>query len=285
VNPSALAMASFLLGRTRRLRVGTAVTLAPLYHPLQLAEQAALLDQLSGGRFDFGIGRGGYLREFVEFGVDLARWDREVEATLDALVAAWSPGSDLTPRPLSEPHPPLYVASTTTGAVERAAHLGAPLLHYFAAPLAARAHVEAAYRAAAERGGRDAGAVSHVHALIAWVTDDETGARERLRESLLRSFAAGDHPHVPQAGKRHVGTDGQPLDRAALAEFAAHGALVGSPAQLVDAFGRLGHEHGVRRFVLYMEPIAERAELFESIERFAKEVMPNLASSGASTQE
>ena len=59
--PSALTMAGFLLGRTRRLRVGTATTLVHLYHPLQLAEQAALLDQLSGRRFDFGIGRGGYL--------------------------------------------------------------------------------------------------------------------------------------------------------------------------------------------------------------------------------
>src|SRR5262249_52270379 len=50
INPSALTLAAFLLGQTSRLRVGTAVTLAPLYHPLQLAEQAALLDQCSGGR-------------------------------------------------------------------------------------------------------------------------------------------------------------------------------------------------------------------------------------------
>lgn len=61
INANALTLAGFLLGRTNRLRVGTAVTLAPLYHPLQLAEQVAILDQVSGGRLDFGIGRGGYL--------------------------------------------------------------------------------------------------------------------------------------------------------------------------------------------------------------------------------
>jgi alkanesulfonate monooxygenase SsuD/methylene tetrahydromethanopterin reductase-like flavin-dependent oxidoreductase (luciferase family) len=276
VNPSALALASFLLGRTRRLRVGTAVTLAPLYHPLQLAEQAALLDQLSSGRFDFGIGRGGYLRDFIEFGIDVARWDREVETTLDALAAAWSPGSTLMPRPLTQPHPPLYVASATPGSVERAAQRGAPLLHYFATPLEARAHVEAAYRAAAERAGRDASGVAHVHALIVVVSDDERSARERLRESLGRSFAAGDHPHVPQSEKRHLGLDGRPLERNAMADFAARGALVGSPAQLAEAFGRLRDEHGVRRFVLYMEPVVDRCELLEGIERFAKEVTPAL---------
>lgn len=199
-----------------------------------------------------------------------------MEATLDALEAAWSPASELMPRPRTRPHPPLYVASTTSASVAYAARLGAPLLHYFAAPLAARARVEAAYREAAGRAGRSSEGVEHVHALIAWVSDDGERTRERLRENLLRSFTAGDYPHVPQAGNRHVGPDGRPLGRDALAEFAARGALVGSPAELARALMRLREDHGIRRFVLYMEPIAERAELLESIQRFAKEVVPQL---------
>jgi alkanesulfonate monooxygenase SsuD/methylene tetrahydromethanopterin reductase-like flavin-dependent oxidoreductase (luciferase family) len=210
VNPSALAMASYLLGRTRWLRVGTAVTLAPLYHPLQLAEQAALLDQLSGGRFDFGIGRGGYLRDFVEFGIDLTRWDRE-ESTLDALADAWASTSELTPRP-------------RTARIRRST----------------------------------------------W------RARLRPRWSEPRNSAHRCSTHVPQVGNRHVGPDGRPLDRAVLADFAARSALVGSPAQLPEALRRLRDEHGIRRFVLYMKPIGERQELLESIERFAKEVVPGL---------
>ena len=57
---SALTLAGFLLGLTQRIRVGTAVVLAPLVHPITLAEQVALLDQVSGGRLDLGLGRGGY---------------------------------------------------------------------------------------------------------------------------------------------------------------------------------------------------------------------------------
>jgi alkanesulfonate monooxygenase SsuD/methylene tetrahydromethanopterin reductase-like flavin-dependent oxidoreductase (luciferase family) len=150
------------------------------------------------------------------------------------------------------------------------------LLHYFATPLEVRARVEAAYRLAAEQAGHDSGAAPHVHVLTTWVTDDETGARVRLRENLLPSFAAREHPRVAQAGNRHVGPDGRPLDRGMLADFAARGALVGSPARLAETLAPLHNEQGIRRFVLYMEPIAERDELLESIERFAKEVAPQL---------
>jgi alkanesulfonate monooxygenase SsuD/methylene tetrahydromethanopterin reductase-like flavin-dependent oxidoreductase (luciferase family) len=280
-------MASFLLGRTRRLRVGTAVTLVPLYHPVQLAEQAALLDQLSGGRFDFGIGRGGYLREFEVFGVELARWDREVEETIGVVTRAWTQDEGptgaslkLCPRPLTQPHPPLYVGSATPGSVERAARLGLPLLHYFGAPLEARIPVETRYRAAAEAAGRDPAAIDHVHAFVAHVCDDEKKARHRLRESLVQLFRDGNHPTVPQAANRHVGADGKPLDRDGLAAFVAEHALVGSPAQLCGELARLIEEHGIRRFVLFMEPIGDGDTLYESVERFAKEVAVHFASTG-----
>ncbi|MEM7018265.1 MAG: LLM class flavin-dependent oxidoreductase [Pseudomonadota bacterium] len=54
INPSAITASAFLLGKTSRIRVGTAVTLSPLYHALEIAERTALLDQFSGGRFDLG---------------------------------------------------------------------------------------------------------------------------------------------------------------------------------------------------------------------------------------
>lgn len=124
VNANALTLAGFLLGRTQRLRVGTAVTLAPLYHPVQLAEQAAILDQASGGRFDFGLGRGGYRRDFEVFDIDIARWDDEIENTARVLIDAWTGESvasvsrwneffavRVTPRPYTQPHVPLFMAT------------------------------------------------------------------------------------------------------------------------------------------------------------------------------
>lgn len=78
INPSALTASAFLLGRTERIRVGMAVVLAPLYHPLVIAEQSALLDQFSGGRFDLGLGRGGYLLDY-----QLLELDRPLESRAD----------------------------------------------------------------------------------------------------------------------------------------------------------------------------------------------------------
>ncbi len=277
VNSSALAFAGYLLGRTQRIRVGTAVTLAPLYHPLQLAEQAALLDQLSHGRFDFGLGRGGYRRDFDAFEVDPARWGQEVERTLSALERAWAPDSDLLPRPRTQPFPPLYVASTTPASLDRAARLGAPLLHYFATPLEARSKVEAAYREAALAAGAPLPRGPHVHSFVCAVSDDAPAMRAAIREYLTHSFRAGDHPHVEGAGNRgHVAADGTPRDNAALASGVADAALVGTPAELVRAFETLRDEHGVRNVALYVEPCGERSAVLETVSRVATEVMPHL---------
>ncbi|MFV0526504.1 MAG: LLM class flavin-dependent oxidoreductase, partial [Acidimicrobiales bacterium] len=143
VNPSALTAAAFLLGHTKRIRVGTACVLAPLQRPVAIAEQAALLDQLSSGRFDLGIGRGGYLKDYEVLGIEIGRWDEEPITTARAALEAWT-GVDLAredhttgPSPLepavrSRPHPPLFLASSSPETVAFAAEHRLPLQHYFA---------------------------------------------------------------------------------------------------------------------------------------------------------
>lgn len=263
LNSNALALAAFLLGRTRRLRVGTAVTLAPLYNPLQLAEQAAILDQASGGRFDFGIGRGGYLADFQAFGVDMSRWDDEIDRTLETIQAAWSGERPINPSPRSA-KPPVFAATTTPSTLAKAARIGAPLLHYFATPPAARAKTEAAY--AEHLTGP---APAHAHTLIAVVTDDEAAARARLREALTVSFRAGDHPTVPQAAGRHG-----KISREEMAAAVAESALVGDPRRVADDLSRFIGTTGAQRISFYMEAIDDQAATLNSIERFAGEVMP-----------
>ncbi len=284
INSSALTLAGFILGRTKTLRVGTAVTLAPQYHPVQLAEQAAILDQVSGGRFDFGIGRGGYRLDFEVFDIDPARWNDEIETTARTVLDAWTkersegisrwatyPSVRVTPRPRSKPHPPLFLATSTPSTIELAAQRGLPLLHFWATPLEPRQKVESAYRAA-----QPAGAVSsdHVHALIVIVTDDETKVRGQLRDALVESFKSGDWPHVPGAKNRHIGPDGKPVAREALASHAAEAAIVGSPRVVVDKLMRFRETLGANRFVLNMECVADREITLQSIERFANAVLP-----------
>ncbi len=298
INSNALAAAAFLLGRTKRMRIGTAVTLAPQYHPIQLAEQAAILDQMSGGRFDFGIGRGGYVREFEVFGTDTARWDAEVGETARVLLDAWtadevasdSPHTGFTavrvnPRPRTRPHPPLYLASSSPQGLEFAASNGLPAMHYFGAPLEGRLKTGAAYTEYARKHGRDPLPVPHLHTMVSLVTGDESAARARLLDNLVYSYMTGDWPAVPQAGDRHSGPDGKPIDRESFAKVAVDIAFVGSARSVTEQIEAYVNETGARHIALFMEPIADSGAIEASIRAFAADVRPRLDSLTFAPQE
>ena len=124
VMPAPLLMASALSQTTERIMLGTAVNLLPLHHPLRIAEEVATLDVLSGGRAVFGIGRGSNPNHYRGYGIPIEeRNDRFVEG-LDLALRAWkedvldyngqyyqAEGIRLEPKPIQQPHPPVYVAS------------------------------------------------------------------------------------------------------------------------------------------------------------------------------
>jgi alkanesulfonate monooxygenase SsuD/methylene tetrahydromethanopterin reductase-like flavin-dependent oxidoreductase (luciferase family) len=280
INPSAPTAAAFLLGRTTRIAVGTAVALSPLYHPIDLAERAALLDQLSYGRFMLGLGRGGYRRDYDVLGVDLARWDDEPRASAQRLLDVWTPRSastagdivDVQPPPRTRPHPELLLATSSDPGIEFAARNGLALQHYFATPAAARVAVEARYR---ELSGEDHPSPEHLHTLIV-IVDGAPDRRDQLAAALRRSFRDGDHPAVPQAINRHVGPDGNPVDRNEMATLVAGSAIVGAPSQVVDELGSFIEATGARRIAVYHEAIADPVTTMTSLRDFALLVAPQL---------
>ncbi len=89
VCPSVHMLGVQVAERTSRLRIGTAVSLAPFYHPLRLAEEVALLDQLSGGRVSWGAGRGFDPDEFRTFGVPIAESRARFQEAVEIVLAAW----------------------------------------------------------------------------------------------------------------------------------------------------------------------------------------------------
>ena len=273
LNPSALTAAAFLLGQTSRVRVGTAVVLSPLQNGVQIAEQAALLDQMSGGRFDLGIGRGGYVKDFEVLGIDTGVWDSEPVASAQTILDVWSGAHDALPHPLSKPRPPLFMGTSSKDSISFAADHGIPLQHYFGTPASARTAVEKAYRSALTA---DAPQPDHMHALIVIVTNAPEEARAKLRTGLTDSFIAGNHPAVPQATKRHVDEIGIPIDRAILAKQVSEFAIIGKPDQVVDELQTFMDTTGARRLSFFMEAVADQQMTHRSIELFASDVMPHL---------
>src|SRR5215813_8913992 len=126
--------------RTRRIRIGTAVTLLPLHHPLQIAEQAATADLLSGGRLEFGVGRGSIPTQFHGFRIPSSENRARFDEALEIIRLAWTEerfsfrgafweveNLAVVPKPLQQPYPPVRVGVHTAESFAHLGDLGLPI--------------------------------------------------------------------------------------------------------------------------------------------------------------
>jgi alkanesulfonate monooxygenase SsuD/methylene tetrahydromethanopterin reductase-like flavin-dependent oxidoreductase (luciferase family) len=132
--PAPIPMMGALAGRTRKLRIGAAALLVPLYEPVKLAEDLAVLDLASRGRVGITAGIGYRPSEFAMLGRDWERRGQLMDEALDLITRAW-PGEpiewqgrrvQLTPRPLTQPKPPIFVGASGKPGARRAARFGLP---------------------------------------------------------------------------------------------------------------------------------------------------------------
>lgn len=133
-SPSPLVTAGMFLSRSSQLSVTVLAILVPLHDPLRLAEDIAVLDLASGGRFSFVAGIGYRPSEYAAHGKDWSRRGELMDESLDVMLKAWTGepfayrGTEVrvTPRPLTQPHPPLMVGGTARVSARRAARFGLP---------------------------------------------------------------------------------------------------------------------------------------------------------------
>lgn len=131
--PSPLVLAGMLVGRTRRIALN-AILLLPLYDPIRLAEEIAILDLASGGRFSFVAGMGYRPLEFAALDKEWDERGARMDHVLETLLQAWRGEPFLyngqtirvTPQPLTKPHPPFAIGGMSKAAARRAARFGLP---------------------------------------------------------------------------------------------------------------------------------------------------------------
>ena len=137
---SPIVVAGALAARTKRLRIGLAVYVLPLNNPLRIAEEAATVDQISGGRLELGIGRSGFVRAYNSYNIDYGESQARFEEALQILRQAWS-GKQFSyhgkyyqvtealvvPQPVQKPHPPMRMAASSPGTFKTVAEQGLPL--------------------------------------------------------------------------------------------------------------------------------------------------------------
>lgn len=161
--PQPLTFAAAIAARTRRVRIGTGILIAPLHHPAEVAEQAAVVDTLSDGRLDLGIGAGYRIPEFELFGADLASRYRATDGMARELRRLWQPGG-VTPRPVQD-RLPLWLGYQGPKGARRAGLLGENLL-------TANKAVWPAYRDGLVEAGYDPARARMAGGIQGWTSED-----------------------------------------------------------------------------------------------------------------
>ncbi|MEU3050520.1 MULTISPECIES: LLM class flavin-dependent oxidoreductase [unclassified Streptomyces] len=292
VCPSAVTLAALLLGRTRRIRVGTAVSVLPSTHPVALGEQAALLHLTSGGRFTLGVGRGGPWVDLEVFGGGLAAYEREFPESLDLLLR-WlreprvgAAGErfafrevEVVPRAdelLGGPPggPETVVACTSPSSVRLAAERGLPMLLGMHCGDEDKAGMVALWRRHALQSGRpreEVEAAGHVSAGVVQLADRTDAARESLVKSMPGWLKQGLDAHVTVDGRHRV-----MRDPVAYTELLCDLHPVGTPELAADRLAATAERTGITRFALLAEGSGDLAATEENVRRLGTDVLPLL---------
>lgn len=289
--PSAITLAALLLGRTRRIRVGTAVSVLPTVHPVALGEQAALLHMTSGGRFSLGVGRGGPWVDLEVFGSGLEAYEKGFPESLDLLVR-WlrepSVGADgerfrfrevpVVPRPsesLTEADgPEVIVACTSPASVRLAAERGLPMLLGMHVGDEEKAEMVALWRRQARAAGHAPQQVleaPHVSAGVCQIADRRTDAVEALVKAMPGWLRQGLGAHVTVDGRAR-----QMRDPVAYTELLCGLHPVGTPRLCADRLAATSERTGISRFALLVEGSGDLAATEENVRRLGGEVLPHL---------
>lgn len=219
---ASLHVATSMATRTRRLRVGTAVTVLPLNHPLRIAEEVATVDHISEGRFEFGIGRSGVVRSYDVYGIPYAESQARFREALAMIRTAWKgepftyegefyrvQNATVAPTPYQVPHPPIRMACTTHETFAAVGDMGLPIfVGLRTTELEDLGASIASYRQAWRDAGHPGDASVYLRIPV-YLSPTERGAVEEPRESLTYFFARQTELAKAAVGRAGAG----PADR------------------------------------------------------------------------
>jgi alkanesulfonate monooxygenase SsuD/methylene tetrahydromethanopterin reductase-like flavin-dependent oxidoreductase (luciferase family) len=296
-----IPFASVVAARTSRIRIGFAVIQLALRHPIRLATELALLDNLSGGRLDIGVGHGTNFNEyeFVGFGLRSDDSRERMDETLDVMVRAWTEAPlihdgkfyrlrlpELRPRPRQRPHPPIWRSVSSGGALRECGRLGAPIM-MARIPLARVPERLALYEAGLvesgldverQRGLREQAALwrfVHVAESQAQAEDELTRALLQTRRHMVHARTANNPPdfHVEQS-RVNPWNDPRVSDEDGVRYSLETSTLCGTSRHVAEQIAEL-RDAGVHHVLCQMSYgyLAQTA-IMESMRRFGEDVIP-----------
>ncbi|MBI3245831.1 MAG: LLM class flavin-dependent oxidoreductase [Deltaproteobacteria bacterium] len=295
IMPSPLMVAAALAQRTKRIRLGTAVTLLPLQHPLRIAEDAATADILSQGRLDFGVGRGTIALHFQGLNVSRDESRERFEEALEIIERAWTqdslsfegkyfqiPETVIAPKPVQKPSPPLRIAANSPETAAFAGKRGYSI--FVASPInpfpKLPEHIDI-YRRTFQGTG-SAGKTPNVAVLFPlYVADTEAAIRQTVEPSFMHYFRTVSHQarlgqRDQSASYAYLKDVRKRMDSIQWEEVDATMALYGPPEVCIGKIQQAYERCRMDQLICWFNPggLVPHRQVLESMRRFAEEVMP-----------
>ena len=290
-----LSIASAVAARTSRIKIGIAVQVLPLCHPLRIAEEGATVDQISGGRLIFGVGRSGLPRTYEDYGISYAESRDRFAEVLDIVEQAWSRPAvsyegkyysfrniTVAPKPLQQPLPPIRIAAASPDTYPQVGERGLPIFinaRYgsFSEFVPEIKRYREAYMAAGHPGR------GQVFLRVpTYVAETEAQARSEAEESLMhfyREQAGRLRDSLSRAGTRAIEGRAERLKRIenlTYDEALTGQVLIGTPDIVTERLRMLQEEIGIDGILAELNcgGLIPHERVMSALRLLCEEVMP-----------
>jgi len=290
-----LSIASAVAARTNRIKIGIAVQVLPLCHPLRIAEEGATVDQISGGRLIFGVGRSGLPRTYEDYGISYAESRDRFAEVLDIVEQAWSRPAvsyegkyysfrniTVAPKPLQQPLPPIRIAAASPDTYPQVGERGLPIFinaRYgsFSEFVPEIKRYREAYMAAGHPGR------GQVFLRVpTYVAETEAQARSEAEESLMhfyREQAGRLRDSLSRAGTRAIEGRAERLKRIenlTYDEALTGQVLIGTPDIVTERLRMLQEEIGIDGILAELNcgGLIPHERVMSALRLLCEEVMP-----------
>jgi alkanesulfonate monooxygenase SsuD/methylene tetrahydromethanopterin reductase-like flavin-dependent oxidoreductase (luciferase family) len=293
--PAPMLLLAAIAQRTQRLKLGLAVNLLPLHHPVRLAEESATLDILSGGRLEFGAGRGSFTSNYRGYQVAMDESRERFVEGVEFVRQAWLQPRltfegrffhvadlEVIPKPLQKPHPPIRIATNSPDTFSVAGSMGLPIF------AAAGVNPPNIFNARLDRYRQAAAEANHVlpadwlaYQMMVFPGRDAQRVRQIVEPSMRHYMEVTTEFLEPQSpSPEHVAQLEKIKHRMRTTTYesiAANTALFGEPASCVDRITELQEQFGITRIGCWFEfgGLKGHREVIDAMRLFAGQVMPH----------
>lgn len=286
--PSLLLTAAAIAARTKKIRIGTGVLLMPLHDPVRVAEDAAVVDLISGGRLILGLGLGYRQEEFAGFGRTLKQRRGRMEESIEILQKSWSDepfsldgkyckieNTSVTPKPVQQPIP-IWIGAFTEPAIRRAARIGAPLYVPAIGIIPIVKYLFDMHSSLLKEYGRNPDDVEKPLVREIYISDENSDTVwEKIKENV--TYTAKGYASWGSMVDREGNLLTDP-DDPILYDLAREQSIIGTPEECIETITRYKEELPIDNLICRFKfPGISHDEAMRSMKLFVEKVLPSVS--------